>query len=211
MYELTGQNCSVSPFSASYDPMQDVQIATCLTAYQDEYGRTWILVFNEVLWFGTTMDHSLINPNQIRTTGIPVSDDPFDTTRKLGIAHDKVFIPFSTDGTTVYFDTRVPTQREITECTHIVMTGDTEWDPQSVRLASVRTKEEEEIRMISEIAQTPTVREFETDRIMGDIGDLFVERAMTERLVAGMNVRFVNKAPQWCHCHHCSLSIILSR
>ena len=77
LHELTRESCSVYPFSTSYDLMQDVQISTCLTAYTDEYGRTWILVFNEVLWFGSSIDHSLINPNQIWMTGMPVSDDPF--------------------------------------------------------------------------------------------------------------------------------------
>ena len=57
--------------------MQDVQIVTFLTAYTDEYGRTWILVFNEVLWFGTIMYHSLINPNQIPMTVMPISRYPF--------------------------------------------------------------------------------------------------------------------------------------
>jgi hypothetical protein len=196
--ELTGQTCSVSSFSATYDPITDVQVATCLTAYTDEYGRTWILVFHEVLWFGTTMDHSLINPNQIRMMGTSVSDDPFDNTRKLGISHDKLFIPFSTDGTTVYFDTRVPTYQEMNECTRVVMTGDTEWDPSSVRLASVRTKEEEDCRKIYEISQRdPTsvseIDNFEVDNIMGNIGECFVERSMTERLIANVNIRAPNK------------------
>ena len=90
--------------------MQDVQIFTCLTAYTDEYGSTWILVFNKVLWFRTSM----YNPNKIRMAGILVSDDQFDENWKLGIAHKKVFIHFKTDGTTIYFDSRFPTQREIT-------------------------------------------------------------------------------------------------
>ena len=83
------------------------------------------------------MDHSLINPNYIFMAGISFLDDPFDDNQKIGIAHEKVFIHFITDGTAVYFDSRVPTQREITECTHIVTTGDKEWDPRSVRLALV--------------------------------------------------------------------------
>ena len=191
--ELTGQTCSVSPFSASYDPMPDVQVATCLTAYTDEYARTWILVFNEVLWFGTTMDHSLINPNQIRMTGTPVSDDPFDSTRRLGIAHPKVFIPFKTDGTAVYFDTRVPTHKEMAECTRIVMTGDSEWDPSSVQLSQIRTKEEEGCRKICEAAQQDPTSVFEIDQILGEIGDSYVERTMTERLI---NVRAPNPIPK---------------
>ena len=56
----------------------------------------------------------MYNPNKIRMAGILVSDDQFDENWKLGIAHKKVFIHFKTDGTTIYFDSRFPTQREIT-------------------------------------------------------------------------------------------------
>ena len=87
LYDLTGKSFSVSPFSASYNMMQDVKNTTFLTEYTDEYVRTWILVFNDVLWFGRSMDHSIINPNQIRITVMPVSDYPFDKNRKIGIAH----------------------------------------------------------------------------------------------------------------------------
>ena len=115
----------MSLFSAGYDPVKDVQISTCLTAYTDEYGKKCIIVFNKVVWFGTIMDHLLINPNQIWMAGILVSDDTFDDNQNLGITHEKLFIPFVNDATTLYFDSRVPTKREITECTHIVTTGDT--------------------------------------------------------------------------------------
>ena len=40
---------------------------------------------------------------------MPVSDYLFDHNQKFGIATKKVFIPFNTDGTTVYFYPRVPT------------------------------------------------------------------------------------------------------
>ena len=40
--------------------------------------------------------------------GISFLDDPFDDNQKIGIAHEKVFIHFNTDGTAVYFDSRVP-------------------------------------------------------------------------------------------------------
>ena len=58
-----------------------------------------------------------------------VSDYMFDDNQKLGISHKKVFIPFKTDGTTVHFSSRVMTQREIMEWTHIIMTDEMEWDP----------------------------------------------------------------------------------
>ena len=102
------------------------------------------------------MDHLLVNPNKIRTTGIPVSYDPFDSTRQLGIHNKLAFIPFQTDETAIYFKTHVPTMEERLEFIWLVMSGDTEWDPSSVRLQAIRTKEEEEYRAISQIARSPT-------------------------------------------------------
>ena len=58
------------------------------------------------------------------------------------------------------------------------MMGETEWYPQLVRLALVRTKEEEESHKIREIARDPKVSELKTDRIMGGIGDVFIKQAM---------------------------------
>ena len=46
LHELTVKSCSVSPFSSSYDLMQDMHIYTWLAAYTDKYGRNWILVLN---------------------------------------------------------------------------------------------------------------------------------------------------------------------
>ena len=72
------------------------------------------------------MDHSLVNTNQIRMTGTPVSDDPFDNTRRFSIQHEDVFVPFTTDGNAVYFNTRVPTDVERAQYSWVVMTGDAE-------------------------------------------------------------------------------------
>ena len=56
------------------------------------------------------------------------------------------------------------------------MTGDTEWYPQLIWLASVQTEEEEESYKICDIAQTPKAHELETDIIMNGIGDVFVDQ-----------------------------------
>ena len=100
---MNGQSYSVSLFIARYDPMQYLQIATFTMAYIDEYRRTWVIVFDEVIWFGTSMDQSLINQTNICMAGISFSDDPFDQNQKLGISHKNVFIPFFTNGTTYFF------------------------------------------------------------------------------------------------------------
>ena len=122
---------------------------------------------------------------------MPVFDELFDNNWKFVIAHRKVFITSNIDETTVYFDSRVPTHDEIMECNNIIMTGETERDPQLVQLALVQTKEEEESRKICDIVRSSKVGDLETYIIMGSIGDVFVERSMTEKLFANINVRDV--------------------
>ena len=119
---------------------------------------------------------------------MPVSNCPFDQNKNFDFSHKKVFIPFNTDVTTVYFDSRVTAQCDIMECTHIIMVRETEWYPQSFLLALVQIKKEEESRKICDIEWTPKIRELETDIIMGDIGDVSIERVITELLVASINV-----------------------
>ena len=75
--------------------MNDIPVARCATAYTDQgTGRTFILIFNETLYFGSSMDHSLINPNQMRASGIAVSDNPYDQVHGFGIDHEELFMPF---------------------------------------------------------------------------------------------------------------------
>ena len=64
-------------FHDDFDATKDIPIARVATAYQDEEGTIYILIINEALYFGSSMDHLLINPNQIQHFGIPVSDDAY--------------------------------------------------------------------------------------------------------------------------------------
>lgn len=41
--------------------------------------RTFILVFHESLYYGERLDHSLINPNQLRAYGISFWDKPLQS------------------------------------------------------------------------------------------------------------------------------------
>ena len=116
MMEYTGQVCEVSPFLSSYDPVQEIPVARCCTVWTDDQsGQDYLLVGDEMLWFGTTMEHSLINPNQIRDYGLAVDDNPYtDDPSKFGISSDDVFIPFDTTGMLVHFESRVPAAWEKT-------------------------------------------------------------------------------------------------
>ena len=52
-------------FDKPYAPTTDVPIVTSATAYDDPISKKmFILLFNESLYYGNHMDHSLFNPNQ---------------------------------------------------------------------------------------------------------------------------------------------------
>ena len=92
----------VRGFHDNYDAIKDVPVTQVATVYTDGNEATYILIINEALYFGSSMDHSLINPNQIRNFGIPVFNNPYDEGRDLGINHQSLFVPFRTQGSTVF-------------------------------------------------------------------------------------------------------------
>ena len=122
--------------------MSNVPIVTGATAWTDPSdNKTYILVFHESLYYGTKLNHSLINPNQVRHNGIDYWDNPFDKSRKVGIDIDRgPIIPLRYIGTKLIFSSRAPTSRELSECEHINMTSTHQWNPESVLLASVSSK-----------------------------------------------------------------------
>ena len=110
-----------------------------MTAYDDDAtGQTYILVFHEALYYGNKLDHSLINPNQLRNYGIKVNDNPYDISNSLGIiANDEVLIQMHTRGTKIQFETRVPTTQELNECLKIDMTSPIPWEPSQVCMQEI--------------------------------------------------------------------------
>jgi hypothetical protein len=129
------------------------------------------------LYFGKQLDHSLINPNQIRVTGIPVCDDPFDRHQSLGIDLGNFTVPFHTKGNTIYFELRVPTINEMENCQYISLTDDDEWDPSSVDLQSHVQKEVKQV----ETRHSATV-ENESERVLGTISSIYSVEIMTRRI-----------------------------
>ena len=124
--------CSVSPFLGEYDATENVRICSGATAYTTAEGETIILIFGQGLWFGERMDKSLINPNQCRSFGIGVCDDPTDPYRQLGFFHDDEFFPLFMQGSTAMMLTRRPTAQELDECRKYYMSDPDLWDPDNV-------------------------------------------------------------------------------
>jgi hypothetical protein len=111
----------------------------------------YLLVGDQMLWFGTQMPNSLLNPNQMRAYCIGVYEhDPFDTSRTtFGIDSDQAFIPFAdTTGTVVHFESRVPTEWEKTHLPKILLTSE-DWNPsQEVLRNGELSREYNEMRTI---------------------------------------------------------------
>ena len=65
-YSMPMRTADVYAFIQSYQPVENV-------AYDDPVtGQTYILIFHESLYYGTKLDHSLINPNELRNYGLKV-------------------------------------------------------------------------------------------------------------------------------------------
>ena len=126
---FTGKVCDVTPFLDSLPRQGDVEICSGATAYEDAYGNTIILIINEALWMGNLMEHSLLNPYQIRAFGVQVCDDPTDNQRFFGIQASGADVAFKMQGSTCMFKTRTPTEWELKNCPHVELTSDIEWNP----------------------------------------------------------------------------------
>lgn len=144
MIENTGFTCDVFPFKEDYGAVKDVPIATCATLVEGENNSDFILIGHEMLYFGTELQRSLLNQNQIRAyirhSRGHVQDDYTRLDEPFGITTSEMFIPFCMDGSAVYFESRVPSQHEFETLPHIVLTSKERWDPRARPLRAVYTQ-----------------------------------------------------------------------
>ena len=125
IYQYTSRTADVYEYDKSYKPIENVPIVTGMTAYDDaRTGQTYILAFHESLYYGSKLDHSLINLNQLRNYGIQFNDNPYDKEKGLNITvNSDLIIDMQSSGTKVKFETRVPTQNEMSSCEKLIMTS----------------------------------------------------------------------------------------
>ena len=144
--QYTNRECDVSPYADRYEPIRNVPIVTgtMRTVTSSDTGLTYILIFNEAIWMGEALDHSLINPNQLRFHGIDVHDNPFgDVAMQIASDSNDFVHPMQADGTTIFFDSRMPTNHELDNCPHIVLSSSNEWIPRDVQFPSPAHQSEE--------------------------------------------------------------------
>ena len=80
--QMTSITLDVYLYDPSYKPLYNVPIMSGATTVTDSViGNAFIMVINEALYYGKKLNHSLINPNQLKFYETMVWDNPFDPYR----------------------------------------------------------------------------------------------------------------------------------
>jgi hypothetical protein len=185
----TGKECDVLPYTEAYEAIKSVPIVEAATAYDHtDTGETTILSLNEAIWMGDQMEHTLINPNQLRAYGITVQDNPFDPAPIFISTEDnESTLPLNSKGTVLGVATITPADQELQTCPHVVLSSEHEWDPKNVWFPrAARTVEEEISRTVGAVMTQDGASTEDPDNdamdCVFDIGN------MSKRLVASVKV-----------------------
>lgn len=85
-----------------------------------------------------SIDHSLVNPNQIRHGGHGYWDNPYDKDHNLAIETiDGVGISMIYNGSKLAFQTHAPSDDELASLERITLTPKSPWGPHNVRLGKM--------------------------------------------------------------------------
>ena len=137
------RHCDVQPFDPTIGLATQVPIVDAALAYDCPYSdKTFILVAKNVLYV-KSLDHHLIPPFIMRESGVTVNDipkihikEPSNEDHSIIIEDFDLHIPLQLDGIFSYFETRSPTDDEISHCDKILITPDSSsWDPYSEHYA----------------------------------------------------------------------------
>ena len=141
----TGKECEVSPYSSQYEPVWNVPVVTGATVWTNTTdGTAYLLIFLESLWMGDKLDHTLVNPNQLRAYGISIQENPFNT-KPLSITSDDATVKLYSEGTIICGDTRTPTESKLSRLLRLILTSPHDWDPHNVCFPSCSGQSSDDI------------------------------------------------------------------
>ena len=161
LMHYTERVCDVMPYSDEYEAKSNVPIAQVATGYTSSNGQRYILIFNEALWM-PELENSLVNPNQLRHHGVVVQDNPYDDdpmTIRTDDESSEFVACLKSEGTIIFLDTWTPTDRDLANYPHVIMSSSSHWNPQEVRFPGITQTEVEEIesRGIAMVESNPSV------------------------------------------------------
>ena len=118
---------------------------------------------------GDTMDHTLINPNQLRYFGTRVQDNPTLEEPLSIITEDKEFcMELCMSGTICCADTFAPSEAELNTCPHIILSSSHPWDPHNVKFPKCKRALDEMVggmQYVSAVSSTHAQNDLEDDSI----------------------------------------------
>ena len=162
--------CDVIPYSDEYEAKHGVPIVKVATGYTNSNGIRYILIFNEALWI-PELENSLCNPNQLRDYGIEVQDNPY-AREPMFIRKDDEDEKFvgclKSSGTNIFMDTWTPTDSDLSEYPHIVLTSSEPWNPYLVRFPGISELDVQEIEGRNVSVVGTDFREGMADSAYGD-------------------------------------------
>ena len=137
----TERVCDVMPYSDEYEAKKSGPIVQVATGYTAAKGQRTILIVNEALWI-PELEHSLMTPNQLRHFGVMVQDNPYSNSPMViqkDTNKEEFVACLKSTGTNIYINTWTPTDRDLQEYPHVVLTSDQLWDPQVIQLTRARS------------------------------------------------------------------------
>ena len=116
-----GNECDIAPYTDAYETKKAMPISQTATEYNNpDTGETTTLILNEAIWMGETMDHTLVNPNQLCVYGMTVQYNTFAEAPILIATEDHEFmLTLYHKGTILGVTTRKPTEKELQTCLHV--------------------------------------------------------------------------------------------
>ena len=99
------------------------------------------------------MDHSLINSNQLRYYGIKVQDNSMLETALSIITEDnELCMEKAMAVTVVYAENFTPSEQELHQCPHIILSSSNTWNPQNMVFPRARRTLEEEMGTLRHVS-----------------------------------------------------------
>ena len=97
---------------------------------------------------GDQLDHTLVNPNQLRAYGVSVQDNAFDT-KPLSITTDDASVKLYSEEMIICGDTRTPTETKLGRLRRLILTSPHDWDPHNICFPSCSGQSSDNIPMES--------------------------------------------------------------
>jgi hypothetical protein len=199
----TNRECGdFSPCTNTYEPIRNVPIVAGASAVtSSNTGMTCILILNEAIWMGELLDHSLINPNQLCSRGVDVHVNPFGDVAMHIASDDGDFIhPMQADGITIFFESRTPTNHELDNCPHIVLSSSSKRNPREVQFPISAQRHSKDGRKTYEVRSSRSESESMTNTSIFDMptrifNTKVITCIMSDRMAAEVRIQHEDTPP----------------